>query len=72
MLEPWEKLLLITLFASLNLLLLAAIVMYFPAHLSSMRTRGAYYLWGSNSPVHGRGDHEPIFFDAVMTLGPFG
>ncbi|KIL62830.1 hypothetical protein M378DRAFT_47202, partial [Amanita muscaria Koide BX008] len=47
MLEPWEKIMLVSFFTFLNLLLLAGIVIYFPAHLSNMHGRAIYYLWGA-------------------------
>ncbi|KAJ7793935.1 hypothetical protein B0H14DRAFT_133818 [Mycena olivaceomarginata] len=46
MLEPWEKLLLITLFAALFILVCYGMVMYFPQHLMIMQRRAVYYLWG--------------------------
>ncbi|KAJ6598479.1 hypothetical protein DFH09DRAFT_876878, partial [Mycena vulgaris] len=46
MLEPWEKLLLITIFAVLFLLVGSGIVMYLPRHLDLMQRRAVYYLWG--------------------------
>ncbi|KAJ7901618.1 hypothetical protein B0H13DRAFT_2335891 [Mycena leptocephala] len=46
MLEPWEKILLITIFAVLFLLVCSGFVMYFPHHLVVMQRRAVYYLWG--------------------------
>ncbi|KAJ7472305.1 hypothetical protein B0H11DRAFT_2038478 [Mycena galericulata] len=46
MLEPWEKILLITIFAVLFLLVCSGFVMYFPRHLGIMHRRAMYYLWG--------------------------
>ncbi|KAJ7220523.1 hypothetical protein GGX14DRAFT_325847, partial [Mycena pura] len=46
MLEPWEKILLLTIFAVLFVLVGSAIVMYLPHHLAVMKGRAMYYLWG--------------------------
>ncbi|KAJ6584310.1 hypothetical protein B0H10DRAFT_1688959, partial [Mycena sp. CBHHK59/15] len=46
MLEPWEKILLLTLFAGLCLLVLSGIFTYLPHHLVIMQRRAVYYLWG--------------------------
>ncbi|KAJ6466913.1 hypothetical protein C8R45DRAFT_938915 [Mycena sanguinolenta] len=46
MLEPWEKILLLTIFATLFILVCSGIVMYFPQHLMVMQRRAVYYLWG--------------------------
>ncbi|KAJ7040738.1 hypothetical protein C8F04DRAFT_913096, partial [Mycena alexandri] len=46
MLEPWEKILLLTIFAAFFLLVCSGIVMYFPHHLVVMQRRAIYYLWG--------------------------
>ncbi|KAJ7621190.1 hypothetical protein FB45DRAFT_798945 [Roridomyces roridus] len=46
MLEPWEKILLITIFSVLFFLICSGIVMYFPRHLRQMHGRVMYYLWG--------------------------
>ncbi|KAJ7100626.1 hypothetical protein B0H15DRAFT_769842 [Mycena belliarum] len=46
MLEPWEKLFLITIFAVLFLLICSGMVMYLPKHLDIMQRRAVYYLWG--------------------------
>ncbi|KAF8634750.1 hypothetical protein AX15_000716 [Amanita polypyramis BW_CC] len=51
MLEPWEKLLLITLFTSLNFFVIAGIVIYFPHHLLYLRERTVYYVCGGNSTL---------------------
>ncbi|KAJ7705375.1 hypothetical protein B0H17DRAFT_666467 [Mycena rosella] len=46
MLEPWEKILLITIFAVLFFLVCSGIIMYLPTHLGVMQNRAVYYLWG--------------------------
>ncbi|KAJ7254632.1 hypothetical protein B0H12DRAFT_972904, partial [Mycena haematopus] len=46
MLEPWEKILLITIFVALFTLVCSGIVTYFPQHLVVMQRRAVYYLWG--------------------------
>ncbi|KDR70241.1 hypothetical protein GALMADRAFT_255127 [Galerina marginata CBS 339.88] len=46
MLEPWEKILLLTTFALLFLLVFTGILQYMPHHLVVMRRRAMYYLWG--------------------------
>ncbi|KAJ7267454.1 hypothetical protein C8J57DRAFT_1450499 [Mycena rebaudengoi] len=46
MLEPWEKILLITIFAGLFMLVFSGIIMYMPHHLVVMQRRAVYYLWG--------------------------
>ncbi|KAF7324741.1 hypothetical protein MKEN_00515900 [Mycena kentingensis (nom. inval.)] len=46
MLEPWEKLLLLTIFAILFFLVCSGIVLYLPQHLSIMKGRAMYYLYG--------------------------
>ncbi|TFK24123.1 hypothetical protein FA15DRAFT_619857 [Coprinopsis marcescibilis] len=51
MLEPWEKILLITLFAVMYLFVMSAIVKYFPRHLTVMQQRAMYYLWGQEGDV---------------------
>ncbi|KAJ6447908.1 hypothetical protein C8R47DRAFT_1067132 [Mycena vitilis] len=48
MLEPWEKILLMTIFAILFLLVCSGIVTYFPQHLVVMQRRAVYYLWGQD------------------------
>jgi len=51
MLEPWEKLLLLTIFLTTFILLVTGIVRYLPHHISVMKTRAVYYIWGSESDV---------------------
>ncbi|TFK37000.1 hypothetical protein BDQ12DRAFT_685656 [Crucibulum laeve] len=46
MLEPWEKIMLVTIFAVLFILLLTGLFKYMPHHLVVMRRRAMYYLWG--------------------------
>ncbi|KAF9042892.1 hypothetical protein BJ165DRAFT_1312883, partial [Panaeolus papilionaceus] len=46
MLEPWEKVLLLTIFALLFVLISTAIFKYMPHHLLFLRRRAIYYLWG--------------------------
>ncbi|KAJ4474402.1 hypothetical protein J3R30DRAFT_673647 [Lentinula aciculospora] len=49
MLEPWEKLLLLVIFLTTFTLLVTGIVRYLPHHISVMKGRAVYYLWGSES-----------------------
>ncbi|KAJ3811424.1 hypothetical protein EV368DRAFT_47532 [Lentinula lateritia] len=49
MLEPWEKLLLLIIFLTTFTLLATGIVRYLPHHISVMKGRAVYYLWGSES-----------------------
>ncbi|PPQ88190.1 hypothetical protein CVT25_005155 [Psilocybe cyanescens] len=46
MLEPWEKILLLSVFAMLFLLVSSAVLKYLPHHLVFMWRRAIYYLWG--------------------------
>jgi len=46
MLEPWEKILLLTILAVLFVLVFTGILKYLPHHLVVMRGRAVYYLWG--------------------------
>ncbi|KAF9559089.1 hypothetical protein CPC08DRAFT_666792 [Agrocybe pediades] len=46
MLEPWEKILLLTTFALLFFLVFTGVFKYMPQHLVVMRRRAIYYLWG--------------------------
>jgi len=46
MLEPWEKILLLTISAVLFVLVFTGILKYLPHHLVVMRGRAVYYLWG--------------------------
>ncbi|KAL0958831.1 hypothetical protein HGRIS_014148 [Hohenbuehelia grisea] len=46
MLEPWEKILLLTIIAVFFILVTTGLVKYFPQHLMIMRRRSTYYLWG--------------------------
>ncbi|TFK96497.1 hypothetical protein BDV98DRAFT_493651, partial [Pterulicium gracile] len=47
MLEDWEKVLLLTIFGSLLLLVITGLFKYLPQHILIMRSRAAYYLLGS-------------------------
>ncbi|KAF8960646.1 hypothetical protein BDZ97DRAFT_1832923 [Flammula alnicola] len=46
MLEPWEKILLLTMFALLLFLVFTGVLKYLPQHLVFLRRRATYYLWG--------------------------
>jgi len=46
MLEPWEKILLLSIFGTLFVLVLIGIFKYMPQHLLIMQQRATYYLWG--------------------------
>ncbi|KAG6864731.1 hypothetical protein C0991_007473 [Blastosporella zonata] len=46
MLEPWEKVLLVTLFFMSFVLVMTGIFKYLPEHVSLMLRRAMYYLWG--------------------------
>ncbi|KII85326.1 hypothetical protein PLICRDRAFT_144982 [Plicaturopsis crispa FD-325 SS-3] len=46
MLEPWEKLLLITIMGLLWVFLLIGLFNYLPRHVVEMQQRTVYYLWG--------------------------
>ncbi|KAJ3820863.1 hypothetical protein F5880DRAFT_904489 [Lentinula raphanica] len=47
-LEPWEKALLLTIFTISSIFFIAAIIQYLPQHVSDMRGRLLYYLFGSS------------------------
>ncbi|KIK63907.1 hypothetical protein GYMLUDRAFT_40116 [Collybiopsis luxurians FD-317 M1] len=49
MLEPWEKLLLLIIFLTTFTLLVTGIVRYLPHHLSVMKGRAVYYIWGGET-----------------------
>ncbi|KAF9479538.1 hypothetical protein BDN70DRAFT_878710 [Pholiota conissans] len=46
MLEPWEKILLLTIFVFFAMLVSVAVLKYLPHHLVFLRRRAMYYLWG--------------------------
>ncbi|KAF9465887.1 hypothetical protein BDZ94DRAFT_1132914, partial [Collybia nuda] len=46
MLEPWEKVMLMTIFVSLYILVLTGLFRFLPRHLVVMQRRAVYYLWG--------------------------
>ncbi|KAJ3720302.1 hypothetical protein C8R42DRAFT_670349 [Lentinula raphanica] len=48
-LEPWEKALLLTIFAISSIFFIVAIIQYLPQHVLDMRGRLLYYLFGSDS-----------------------
>ncbi|KAH0833101.1 hypothetical protein J3R83DRAFT_12094, partial [Lanmaoa asiatica] len=48
MLEPWEKILSMVIFTFLTLLLASGLYRYLPQHMSIMRQRATYYLWGQD------------------------
>ncbi|KAF5310052.1 hypothetical protein D9619_010487 [Psilocybe cf. subviscida] len=47
MLEPWEKIMLLTGFIFLCVLVTTGILKYLPQHLLFLHRRATYYLWGS-------------------------
>ncbi|KAI9567351.1 hypothetical protein HD554DRAFT_2024058 [Boletus coccyginus] len=49
MLEPWEKILSMFIFTLFALLLASGLYQYLPQHVSIMRQRATYYLWGQDS-----------------------
>ncbi|KAF8880552.1 hypothetical protein BD779DRAFT_1446183, partial [Infundibulicybe gibba] len=53
MLEPWEKILLITIFFGIFILVLTGLFRYMPRHLVEMQRRAVYYLWGQEGDVRG-------------------
>ncbi|KAG5636483.1 hypothetical protein H0H81_007848 [Sphagnurus paluster] len=46
MLEPWEKLMLLTMLGITLILVMTGLVKYLPQHLVIMQRRAVYYLWG--------------------------
>ncbi|KAG5640476.1 hypothetical protein DXG03_008381 [Asterophora parasitica] len=46
MLEPWEKIIILTIFLGTVLLVMTGLVKYLPEHISIMQRRAMYYLWG--------------------------
>lgn len=46
MLEPWEKILIASIFLVLLSLIFMALFKYLPQHLIVMHRRAVYYLWG--------------------------
>ncbi|KAF8628845.1 hypothetical protein AX17_005905 [Amanita inopinata Kibby_2008] len=44
--EPWEKMVMLTIFAVLFILILTGVVKYLPHRLVLMQRRAEYYLWG--------------------------
>ncbi|KAF8634759.1 hypothetical protein AX15_000722 [Amanita polypyramis BW_CC] len=44
--EPWEKMLMMTIFAVLFTLVMTGFVKYLPRNLAFMHRRAMYYLWG--------------------------
>ncbi|KAG8213246.1 hypothetical protein J3R82DRAFT_11715, partial [Butyriboletus roseoflavus] len=48
MLEPWEKILSMIIFMFFTLLLVSGLYQYLPQHVSIMRQRATYYLWGQD------------------------
>lgn len=45
-LEPWEYLLLLSIFTIIFFLLVVGAIRYLPPHIAIMQRRAAYYLWG--------------------------
>ncbi|KAJ3754586.1 hypothetical protein FB446DRAFT_745462 [Lentinula raphanica] len=66
MLEPWEKLLLLIIFLTTFILLTTGIVRYLPHHISVMKGRAMYYLWGSES------QESPVLQWLGKNAGPSG
>jgi len=48
MLEPWEKILSMFIFTFFALLVASGLYQYLPQHVSIMRQRATYYLWGQD------------------------
>ncbi|KAF9450370.1 hypothetical protein P691DRAFT_665454 [Macrolepiota fuliginosa MF-IS2] len=46
MLEPWEKVLLLSIIGISFLLIVTALFKYLPHHIDVMQRRAVYYLWG--------------------------
>ncbi|KAF5381663.1 hypothetical protein D9615_005463 [Tricholomella constricta] len=46
--EQWEKILLITIFAVMFVLLITGLIKYLPQRLAVMQRRAVYYLWGGH------------------------
>ncbi|KAF6752824.1 hypothetical protein DFP72DRAFT_1046979 [Ephemerocybe angulata] len=46
MLEPWEKIMLVTIFLVVSFFFTSAIIKYLPKHLTIMKRRATYYLIG--------------------------
>lgn len=46
MLEPWEKIMLVTIFLVVSFFFTSAIIKYLPKHLTVMKRRATYYLIG--------------------------
>ncbi|KAF9450867.1 hypothetical protein P691DRAFT_809388 [Macrolepiota fuliginosa MF-IS2] len=44
--EPWERMVVLTLFALVSLLVCTGLVRYFPQQLAGLQRRTMYYLWG--------------------------
>ncbi|EKM53107.1 uncharacterized protein PHACADRAFT_259275 [Phanerochaete carnosa HHB-10118-sp] len=53
MLQPWEKVLLMTLFNSFLVLFMTGFCLYFPYHLTFVAGRAKYYLLGQENPEVG-------------------
>ncbi|KAJ7601019.1 hypothetical protein C8J56DRAFT_814053 [Mycena floridula] len=52
MLEPWEKVFLLTIFGLLFTLFMTGLLRYLPQHISVMLGRTRYYLWGQEGEGH--------------------
>lgn len=48
MLEPWEKVLMVTIFTVSFVFVVAGLFKYLPHHLDVMHHRAVYYLWGQD------------------------
>ncbi|KAG2004705.1 hypothetical protein CC2G_003232 [Coprinopsis cinerea AmutBmut pab1-1] len=51
MLEPWEKILLWTIYLVTWAFFLSAVQKYLPHHITVMQRRAVYYLWGQEGDV---------------------
>jgi len=49
MLEPWEIILLLTIFSVFFLLVITGLFKYLPQQLVFLQLRSAYYLWGQEA-----------------------
>jgi len=59
MLEPWEKFMLVSIFAVTFSLLLTGLIKYLPQHLQLMKRRSVYYLSGQE------GDDEVVLWQWI-------
>ncbi|KXN80960.1 hypothetical protein AN958_06551 [Leucoagaricus sp. SymC.cos] len=59
--EPWERMVVLTLFAAVSLLVCTGLVRYFPEKISGLQRRTMYYLWG-------HADEIPFHLHSPQTL----